>query len=219
MNRRLVPLIILLALVALTGMVGRIALPAWLVSQGSGPAGSAYVALSGISLAQGLTALVVLLGIAAWTVRLAIARGATPWRWCVFSLVAGPVAPALLMVGCHAKPPETASPAATGALDKTALLLSLIAAIGLLLGRPMALAMPEFNTILQPYGVNQISWLLLYVPAFAVHIGIGRWLKDLAIDDHRDHPTFWGLFGLCFGPLTAALYLLVAHVERTNART
>lgn len=219
MNRRLVPLITLLAAVMLVGMVGRITLPAWLFSQAGRPAGPALDALNSISLAQGLASLVVLLGIAAWTVRLAIARGATPWRWCVFSLVAGPIAPALLLVGCRAEPPAPATSAGSGTAGKAALLLSLVAAIGLVLGRPMALAMPEFNSILQPYGVNQLNWLLLNLPVFAVHIGIGIWLKDLAIDDQRDHPTLWGLSGLCFGPVTAVVYLLVTHLERSTART
>lgn len=216
MNRHYTPWIALVAAVMLAGMVGRIALPAWLFTQEGRPAGDAFYLLNGISLAQGLTALAVYLGLAAWTTHLAAARKATPWRWCVFSLLAGPVAPALLLLGFRTgtQAPAPGAPAETGALGKAALLLSLVAAVGLVIGRPMAVALPELNASLRPYGVNQVHWLLIYLPVFAVHIGIGRWLKDLAIDDGRDRPTLWGLAGLCFGPVIAAIYLVATLVTR-----
>ncbi len=205
-----------LAVIMLAGMTGRIAVPAWVFAQQEKSGAEALQGLIGINLLQGLSALVLFLGMAAWTVQLAAARGATPWRWCVFSLLAGPVAPALLLVGVRTEPSAQARvpPAGSGALGKAALLLSLVAAVGLVIGRPIALALPELNAALRAYGVNQIHWLLLYLPVFAVHIGIGRWLKDLAIDEGRDRPTLWGLAGLCFGPIIAVIYFVAARVTR-----
>lgn len=217
MSRPLRVLAAVLAVIMLAGMAGRIAMPAWLFAQADRPTAEAMGWLGSINLMQGLSALIVALGIAAWTTHLAAARGATPWRWCVFSLLAGPVAPALLLVGIRTEP-CTNTPSApaegSGALVKAALLLSLVAAVGLVIGRPMALVLPDLNAALRAYGVNQVNWLLLYLPVFAVHIGIGRWLKDLAIDDGRSHPTLWGLAGLCFGPVIAVIYFVAARVTR-----